>query len=159
MRALGAADKGVDRTIENALVAVLSAFQQAILGRTPVGATGVLRSSLQPEIRRNPSGDELIGELLFQAPYAEAVETGDLHGEFPTPAELELWVVRKLGVASGKAAVSASHAVAASIKKKGGIRAARMVQDGVAAARSAAEDIFSGLADDIAAEMQKELNK
>ena len=140
--------------------AALSVLEQNISDRTPVGATGLLRQSIQPAVYGVPI--DLYGEVATNIPYGQPAEYGRAPGKAPVdlvgigprggkvwaakPA-LELWVGRVLGL-SGQEAADVALALAWRIARRGA-KGSHMFTDGFEASKPAIERQFEQLLDDL----------
>ena len=139
----------------------LQMFEEAVVVETPVGATGNLRSSIASHVYGNPLGGQLSGQLgafedaatMTPVSYGYAVEFGQSPGVRPPAAELEYWVIRKLGVAPA-AAPGVAFAIAESIYKRG-TKGAFMFKKGFDARRQAVVDLWQRMLGDFATEVFK----
>ena len=127
----------------------LDVLERTIVPRTPVGVSGNLRGSIATEVRGTPAN--LQGEIFTPLIYGLPVEHGRRPGKQPPTAAIELWVVRKLGIPSGREARSAAFAIARAIaagqtkhQLKGG---SKMFEEGFDAAEPIMVQIWEGLPD------------
>jgi len=144
----------IEDEVEETMWVSLSAFRQAIMTRTPTGATGHLKQSLtEPIINKVPTGFE--GSVTFESAYAPWAEEGRDPGKMPFPPDLELWVLRK-GGASAADVRSAAFALAVHIANNG-TKGAHMVRDGFNSAEGRVRDYWRDIGGRIARRMEDKL--
>ncbi len=110
----------INRSGRRIMAASLSDFEEQVSGETPVNF-GTLRAGWATEMFGIPAGVLFEGKVVNAMLYGEVVEVGrKANGKLPWPlGPLELWVIRKWGVSSGKDSEEAALSLAWHIKKHG----------------------------------------
>lgn len=85
------------RAVDDAITIGAAEMEDAVVGRTPVGATGLLAGSILGDTQGTGLGT--VGRVFSQDEPAKvmAVETGRRPGRMPPIAPIRLWATRVLG--------------------------------------------------------------
>lgn len=126
--------------LRTAMETAVLLVQREVQGRTPVGATGILRGSITSEVRGTPV--QIRGVVATPQAYALPVEEGSRPHWAPI-GPLKLWARRKLGNER------AAYAVRWAIHLRG-TKPVQMFTKGLAASRSRIDGIFRQAGDQIA---------
>jgi len=101
----------VDELMDEIIDSIFADSQQNLVKDGKIDTANLLKSG-------NVNRGYLKKEIVYTAPYAEAVEFGRSPGMMPPSDALEKWVIRKLGV-DPKRAKSVAYAIALNIKERG----------------------------------------
>ena len=124
--------------MEVGIIESLAIFHSEVTTRTPVGATGQTRQSIDQTTRGlSPNLEGLVSTAIL---HGLPLERGRLPGRQPPTAPIELWVRRKLGI-QGDEAESVAYAIARHIATKG-TQGSHMFEQGFEAGKPAVESLW-----------------
>lgn len=135
------------RLLAQAMSAAVQLVRSEVVQRTPVGVTGLLRSSISARIEGQPL-TSLRGIIATPSFYAPPVEYGRRPGRMPPPAALRLWAQRVLGDAS------LAFVVARAIGRRG-TRGRFMFREGFRAARPRVLALFREARDRLVTDLRR----
>lgn len=126
-------------------------LEAQIAARTPVGATGNLRSATATEIRG--ARLNITGEVTNPVLYAEPVERGRRPGKMPPVDAIEYWVIRKGIAAPGPESRATAWLIARAIGAHG-TKGAHMFEEGLNASEPSILSLWRGLPGEIVRELR-----
>jgi hypothetical protein len=137
--------EGLDDLVLDEMAATMrrsiDVLEAAVAQRTPVGATGNLRSAWGTNVERGVAA--IKGTLANPMQYAPDVEKGQEPGRWPNPAALELWVQRKLGIQPPRSE-QVAFLIGRAIHARG-TKGAHMAEEGLAAVKGQIVADFDGV--------------
>lgn len=142
--------------MQQAMTGSLELFKNEVVGRTPVGATGQARQSINSLPRGRPPNFE--GQVVMTVLYGLPLEHGRQPGKPPPPiAPIQLWVERKLGL-SGEEAEQAAFLIARAIGRRG-TQGAKMFEQGFEAGKPAVEKLWERVPGQAADRIERKINQ
>jgi len=141
----------IDRHTSRAMRATLDVVEESVSGETPVN-TGNLRNGWTTEIHGRPTAAFYEGKVMNPVSYALPVETGRKPGKWPPIDAIEMWVIRKLGIAAGAESRSVAFVIARKIGESG-TKGAYMMKRGFEKVKHRVDKIWAGVPDKITREL------